>query len=350
MSRSDPRSPERTARGQRRLTWRGRLFLLGLSLALSLLAAELGLRVLAIFPPEPRYFVGELENRDSETFVADPHTGWRMRPSFDLIRPWGNKEILYRSNSEGFRSPREFEPSDVSRRIAIVGDSHSYGLGLPYDRTYGAQLEKRLGDAEVWNFSMPGFGVDQMWQSLRHQVLPRRPDLVVVGLYPADFRRSQTAYRASAGFNKPLFRVVDGRLEPRGPADRPAAAIRFLERHSYLWALGRIAWRWAGFRWPVGEFWHLNEAILDAMRKDCAEAGVPVVFLFIPFRSFHPFPMLQDSMARAGAAFLYLSAAPPDERERMFFDDGHLSGRGHHHVAELLHRWLEEREAAPPER
>ena len=91
----------------------------------------------------------------------------------------------------------------------------------------------------VYNLAMPGFGVDQMWLSVRHQGLPLEPDLVVVCLCDADFKRSLSAFRPEERMNKPLHKLVDGRLVPQTPADGPA-------RSSTSWSTT------LGSGWPAG--------------------------------------------------------------------------------------------------
>ena len=58
---------------------------------------------------------------------------------------------------------------------------------------------------------MPGFGLDQMWMSVRHQALPMNPTLIIMGFIDQDLDRSLTAYRHGEGFNKPTFEM-DGKV------------------------------------------------------------------------------------------------------------------------------------------
>lgn len=322
---------------------RRRKLLLSLAIpAVLVLLAEAFLRWQGRFPPDPLTCVGEYENDPVEPFVADPALGWRMRPSHDH-ESRAHPGITYHYNAQGFRRPTDFEPKGARPRIVLLGDSFTHGDGVAYGDTYGSMLEERLGNVEVLNLGLPAFGVDQMWRCLREVGLPLEPDLVVVGLFAGDFRRSQRAHRLGVGLNKPAFKVVDGALVSKTSADAPNALFRWLDRNSHVWAVGQIAVRWVGFRRPFGEFWHLNEALLDAIRADCREAGVPVLFLYFPYRSWNTFPTLQDYMERTDANFVHLPSALGWHPDRIFLGDGHFNAEGHAVVSDLVAGWIEER-------
>jgi hypothetical protein len=55
----------------------------------------------------------------------------------------------------------------------------------------------------VDNMGIPGFGLDQIWLTVRTQALPLHPRLVAVAFISADLTRSQEAYRPIEGSNKP---------------------------------------------------------------------------------------------------------------------------------------------------
>ncbi len=306
-----------------------RFMLLLAGVVFSIILAEVLLLFIPRFRPEPSLFAGEFGNRQSMKFVPDPATGWRLRRESGF------------SNAQGFRGKSDFNPSDKRKKIILVGDSFTYGSGVPYEDTFGAVIESQLeGRAVVWNLAMPGFGIDQMWQSVRHQALPLKPDLVIVGFIISDFARSLTAYRVHEGFNKPTFKLVDGRLIPRTAEDRPNFLVQVLQRHSCLWTLGVLAYRAVALRFPVGEWWTLNRAILEAIRADCRANGVPVLFLYVPTREWHSFPTLRSYMQRVGANFIDLTDASPLAPQDIFLDGyGHLNAKGHRYVADVVLRW-----------
>lgn len=322
---------ERRNSGNHRL--RVKLLLLLGSAAFTLILGEIVMRFFCTkFGADAPIFVHDHHGRYAKQLVADPATGWRLRPSLPGF-----------SNAEGFRGTADFDPSDKRKKIILVGDSITFGSGVPYEDTFGAILESQLGgSAVVWNMSMPGFAIDQMWQSVRTQALPLKPNLVIVGFVVSDLARSLVDYRPSEGFYKPTFKLVGDRLVPRAAQDRPGLLVRSLQAHSCLWRLGTLALRWLALRVPVSEWWVLNEAILDAIRVDCRADRVPVVFVYLPTRERRHFPTLRSYMKRVGANFIDLTeedfSALPDVYRPV---DGHLTPKGHRYVADALLRWIQ---------
>jgi hypothetical protein len=60
-----------------------------------------------LYRPAPRAFVGEFENRGGKNFVADPQTGWHMRPNKEFRWYIEDHWNSYRANKQGFRSDKD---------------------------------------------------------------------------------------------------------------------------------------------------------------------------------------------------------------------------------------------------
>jgi hypothetical protein len=310
--------------------------------------AEVALRFTTIRPRRWGW-VGQNPNRPSSNFQPDRYTGWRLWPYRSIVWAGGK---TYRSNSQGFRADSEFASSDPRFKIAFVGDSYTFGYGVSYQETFPALVEKDSNSRIAsWNFGMPAFGVDQIWLSARHQALPLGPQLLVVGLVDIDFPRSQVSYRLAEGFNKPVFQLEGGRLVERTVEPPPNPVWRFFDKYSRLWGAEEIAMRWVGTRFPIGGFWSLNRAFIDALRDDCRRVGVPVLFIYIPIDTFHPFPALAAYMRRTGANYIDLTEvrpSPPGSTYLYLPADGHFSPAGHRYTANLVEQWLQTHPGVAP--
>ncbi|HMD97574.1 MAG TPA: SGNH/GDSL hydrolase family protein [Terriglobia bacterium] len=305
------------------------------SVVFMLLSAEGLLRFYPPFRPLPRTYVGEYENRQRHFLVADPVLGWKFRPNSEFG--------IYHANAQGFRARSDFDPNRSCKTIALAGDSFTFGMNVGYQETFASLIETGLPGTCVDNMGIPGFGLDQMWLTVRTQALPLHPRLVTVAFIGADLARSEEAYRPMEGFNKPTFKLVDGRLVPETARDRPNFLVRFLQAHSSVWRVARLGARTLGQHYPFGEWWTLNAAILDAIRDDCRRAGVPVLFIYIPSRDWKAFPTLSAYMARNQASFIDMSeggfALTPD----MYIPaNDHLNDKGHRQVADAVLRWLQQ--------
>ncbi len=302
------------------------------------------MKLVSKYPPQPRFYDGEHENRPSANFIEDPDVGWRMRPNHSFVWETEEREITYISDDQGFRTaPQQSRWMNPSKRIVILGDSFMWGAGVSYQQTIGYQIESSFDRFAIYNLAMPGFGVDQIWLSLHHWALPLAPDLVIVGLYISDFSRSLSTYRRGIEFSKPTYCLDKGRLVEMTPDDHPGRLIRFLERQSRIYTFGRHVNRWLGMNYRVGSWWSLNSAILDMICKECQETNTGLLFVYIPNKANLPFTALSDYMQENGQFYIDLSRIITDqERQQLYFiQDNHLNAKGHEYVGQLLVQWIE---------
>ncbi len=142
---------------------------------------------------------------------------------------------IYVSSVEGMRSPRpglSFAALPAKRRVALVGDSFTFGLEVHYEDTWGSQLERALGpEFQVLNFGVDGYGIDQAYLRYRRDVAAWHPEIAVLGVIDDDFRRTMCVYAflCFPGFGMPFAkpRLV---LGPQGltPLNLPLAPPRTL--------------------------------------------------------------------------------------------------------------------------
>lgn len=302
--------------------------------------AEMALRIIQPNQkPNPPAYVGQFENRPSKNFEIDADTGWRMRKNHEFEWRIEGHLNTYRSNGQGFRSNRDFDHSSKGL-IAITGDSMTWGTGVDYGETFGDLLELQVAGSQVFNFAMPGFGLDQMWMSVRHQMLPLKPALIIVTFIDEDLNRSLTAYRRVEGFNKPRF-VVDvfGNLRPQTSADIPNSLVLKIQSGSRLW---RAASQPVRRLRPFSEWWTVNTAILEAIASDCERQQVPLLFVRLPARPLERFASLDRFLRRKGFEFLNLGT--PEIPDGLHFEkDGHINAKGHQFAAAKIAEWIEKR-------
>jgi lysophospholipase L1-like esterase len=298
----------------------------------SLVAGELILRFFPAFEPRPRIYVGDEPHQPSENFVPDPEIGWRMRPHHEFTVENAEYHVRYRSNAQGFRDERKADTPEKSRKIVLVGDSFSFGQGVPFDQTFGALIESRLPETAVHNLALQGFGIDQMWSVVKSVGLPMQPDLVIVAFISEDFTRS---------LYQPFVKLAKGAVENQTPADRPNALIRFIDRHSRLWTGLQQADRLLGHQLPIGAWWTLNRALLEDIRAMCREAGARTLFVYLPTRELRTFPAIRSYMQETASDFIDLGNQPPSPPRPFIYPyDGHPNPDGHRYIAEAVLAWI----------
>ena len=204
---------------------------------------------------------GDYNLNASREYLADLRSRFPRdsRALLKLSEP-ESREGIYLSSSEGIRSPRagmSFVGSPARDRVAIVGDSFTFGLEVPYDQTWGHQLEIALGPgAQVLNFGVDGYGVDQAFLRYQRDVLAWRPRIVIMGVIDDDLRRTMCVYgflcfpASEIPFAKPRFLLQGDRLTRLNrPVPTPDAVFKtpsildlpFIEHHRFF---DPVEWEW----------------------------------------------------------------------------------------------------------
>lgn len=97
--------------------------------------------------------------------------------------------VEYQMNSAGFRGPEmSAAPRPGSLRIACLGDSLTFGMGVHQADTFAAQLQRRLSSdgampAEVLNFGMVGYSTFEECAQYSSHVAAYRPQIVILTMY-----------------------------------------------------------------------------------------------------------------------------------------------------------------------
>ncbi len=184
-STSNRNSEDKTAAPPRKLSlWKRILFVVVADVAVLLILAIIGEFVCRMMASENAFNVISRDDMTLSQFSDDAYLGWELRPN------------QYDHNSHGFRGRETTvdKPRGL-RRIAVVGDSVTYGLGLKAEESYPSLLEEQLtasggGPLEVLNFGVPGYSSFQGYTLLKKRVLRFQPDLVIMTFSPDDVETS----------------------------------------------------------------------------------------------------------------------------------------------------------------
>ncbi|MEW5944858.1 MAG: SGNH/GDSL hydrolase family protein [bacterium] len=176
--------------------------------------------------------VNEAVGNFEEIFTPSPDTLWKHKAGstyrFDARAEAGGRKVKFVSteeiNSDGFRGapvPRERQPRAV--RLAFLGDSSTFGSGIPVDGTYVEILRRLLGEKfgdrsvrfEVINAGVIGYSSTQGLAHFRQNVIPFKPDVVVIafGSINESRRTRYTDVEAISVLSRPpLALVISGAL------------------------------------------------------------------------------------------------------------------------------------------
>ncbi len=244
--------------------------------------------------------------------VHHPILGWTIGKS----RSGANGESF--SSTEGLRSAVvgiSYSDRQPEFRIALVGDSHTFGNEIRFEETWGHQLETLMGpDVQVLNFGVDGYGVDQAFLRYREDVRAWKPDLVIFGLSEHDLYRSISVYgflvfpESDFPFAKPRFTLTSDGLELINvPVLQPgeilaSASIHELPFVSYDASYERSKWQRQFYhssyavRFALSRFQRrsfrpqvnarmqhdLNAALLDAFARLAESEGSTPLLVYLP--------------------------------------------------------------------
>jgi lysophospholipase L1-like esterase len=152
------------------------------SILVTLAALEAAFRVAGVH-------VGTVQiSRQTMRRSANPRLKFELRPG-----SVGRAEVAYRINAHGMRDhPRAIDKPAGTRRVAVLGDSITFGYWVAEEDAFPHQLERLMSGAEVLNFGVPGYNLEQEAEILRERALAFSPDIVIVALCLNDLEGAES--------------------------------------------------------------------------------------------------------------------------------------------------------------
>ena len=233
----------------------------------------------------------------------DERLGWALKPLAHETSKRTGYEIDYRINSHGLRNREtEYQKPPGTFRIVLLGDSRTFGFGVPIEKHFSTLLEGYFRDVEVINMGVSGFGVDQELLYLTSEGFRYQPDLVLA--YVPHYGDNRHMHTERWGSSKPKFDLVDGKLVLTNcpvvtksiPLSRLGKLNRFLTAHSAAYGIFRDG---LTSKTPADqantqekqdekdlqsdsfrtELYGLGEAIVSAMHDEAAKHGAAFVLV-----------------------------------------------------------------------
>ncbi len=148
-----------------------------------------------------------------EYYGARPKANWTLgNVETEVALPDGQivHAIIYDMNTNGqhMRGVKEisYEKSPGNLRIAVLGDSFTWGDDAPLFFSYPALLEELIPNTEVLNFGLTATGVDAMYLRWKYEALKFDPDVVIFAIFIDDIRRADPC------INKPTISREEDQL------------------------------------------------------------------------------------------------------------------------------------------
>jgi len=119
-------------------------------------------------------------NREPKIYMSDPVLGYRLLPNVSRNAFTSDFTVTYKTNSMGLRE-KELENS-TKFKILFLGDSLTFGEGIPYGSRFSDLIEKEMKNVYSINAGVPGYGIHQMYSWLERYGVNLKPDLVVCSI------------------------------------------------------------------------------------------------------------------------------------------------------------------------
>jgi lysophospholipase L1-like esterase len=351
-----------------------------------LLGVEAAFRVLEL--ARPRLASIPLPEETFGIVVPDPDLFWRLKPN--LLLDYAGEKGGCRTNALGLRSGPVGPKLPGEFRILALGESTTFGVGVPDGLAYPQRLEASLRESgvcpgcRVLNAGVSAWSSFQSRRYLEREGFDLQPDLVLVyheinDYMPASFRnagQSETAMlRSDLQLHASLQeawgrRILSSSAFVRWLAYHRArhlvAGLRDAPRFVPPEAIGlsEIGLRPLVVRAQDERRARVNEAALptrvppaerrrmfEEMLALCRARGVALVMLHPSYRGTTPHTCVLTEFCRERQVpmletqpVLHPAGVPP---EAMYLDKMHPTARGHEALAEALARFLAAQKLLP---
>lgn len=353
----------------------------GLALAVSLIVSigilELGLRLSDAYGGQA--YSLDPTGSQYKFYRFDGVLGWANAPGMRGTYERDEFRFPIRINAHGMRDAEVDRQPGARKRIAVLGDSFTWGIGVADEDRFTERLERARG-VEVLNFGVAGYSPVQ-YRLMIGDALSFRPDLVVIAFCLGnDF--ADNVYFQRYGYFKPYAEldssgetVIQGYPLPNvddfGFREKAEGLVfaRILERAiSNAFFLpeqrGLMGFR-SEFVYADEAIDHaqrlladraiqINEALLREIRDAVRRTGAELVLLPVPTKCEYAarcrgdgevrlrdgaYRVLEASADRLGIRFVRTLDAL--DRTNFWQKDGHWRPSGHARIAERLDAFLE---------
>lgn len=289
-------------------------------------------------------------------FAENDQIPFVIKPDLRNARAHGN--IYIHTDRLGLRSLMPGRAyggkSENEYRVALLGDSITFGYGVKTEDTYAVRLEQILGRAcpdrrvTVFNFGVSSYSLKEMDATLKHRTPAIEPDLIVAAIIYGDFDLSRTPGLDPSGYHThsetSVSRVMN-KLPQLKSVLREFHASYFI-RDMILMIKSRFEGGRDTSKLPSSYHY------LPEMKEGAGGKGIPCLILLLPSieGDGSQFDTIRKELEKDQVSYLDTSPISrlftPEEFKASRFDF-HPSSIVHQKIAEMLSQHLLERGMPP---
>ena len=244
----------------------------GASLLLAICAAELGIRT--VDPLGISYY--ELAGDYTRDKMADEHLVFRHKPSWETR--YGDVLVTY--NERGLRDRPILPKAEGEYRILALGDSVTFGWGVPQNQIFAFRLEQLLQGrlqrpVRVINSGVGGYNTVQELTYFKQEGVTFQPDLVMLTYVQNDIEENKG----------PFDPWTAGSLRGKSLPDMVITMLGKLwfyrlVNHTYHYALPKQLKGQSSNPSQGGEGWSDSMSALGELVAMCEEHKIPLIVFF----------------------------------------------------------------------
>ena len=143
--------------------------------------------------------------QDARILTTPYHHG--LKPYADFVHKFGDLSAPFYTNSLGFRdaSPRDVSQKRKGRRLLIIGDSITEGVGLPYEQTFAGIIDRELkkGGTETLNAAVQSYAHQIYYTKVAYFIEKRNLEVTNVAVFVdiGDVANDVTQYKTDENGN-----------------------------------------------------------------------------------------------------------------------------------------------------
>jgi lysophospholipase L1-like esterase len=260
------------------------------------------------------------------------------------------------------RSNQDYSYSKIKSkntfRIAVIGDSFTFGDGVQLDDTFSKRLERMLRlensslSAEVLNFGVPGNATVHEVEVAKKAINDYHPDLLILQITLNDPEVAPFRQRAQAEINHALA----------NPLFKYSHLLRYIAKRIYFSRSHKDYKEYYTQIFENKENWKLFQDSLLEIQELAQKNNTPLIAALFPLfygqmSSDYPFTELHQkirSLLRERKFPLidllpFYREIPANRLEIIPGKDGHPNEIAHRIAAEALYEWLKKRAYLPSE-
>lgn len=273
---------------------RAGLVMSGVSLLLAICLTEVGVRAADLYGISYYELVGDY----MRNMQADEHLIYRHKPSWE--QRIGDVLVIY--NERGLRDRPILPKADGEYRILALGDSATFGWGVPQNQIFPFRLEQLLQSrlqrpVRVINSGVGGYNTVQELTYFKREGVELQPDLVMLTYVENDIEENKGPFKPKTGFSLRGLSLPGIVVE----ISRKLWLYRLAD-HTYHYALHKQMEGESSKLFQGGQGWSDSMSALDELIATCEANNIALIVFYFRWEPDEENPLFRDVVRHANGA------------------------------------------------